>query len=210
MTGSVLFGYAKSTASLFDPTYNKFELADCRFGVNFNMRMKTLRSTGFFGAALFVLFLAGCDTPTARIHSNPGAFAQLPPDQQSLVQQGKVAVGFTADAVRLALGAPDRVTVRRSSTAQSEVWHYFDFDLVTAPYPLYYNFYSPGWGGIGGYGYGRGGGGYGYGRGGGGWGGWGYGGGWALLNTDSYRRWYERVRVTLVNNRVTAVRYDSH
>ncbi|MGD1030811.1 MAG: hypothetical protein ABSA05_06675 [Opitutaceae bacterium] len=163
--------------------------------------MKTLRSTGFLGVALFVLLLAGCDTPTARIHSNPGAFAQLPPDQQSLVQQGKVAVGFTADAVRLALGAPDRVTVRRSSTAQSEVWHYYDFDLVNAPYPLYYNFYSPGWGGIGGYGYGRGG---------GGWGGWGYGGGWALMNTDSYRRWYERVRVTLVNNRVTAVRVDSH
>jgi hypothetical protein len=181
---------------------HKFVFAVRRFGINLTIDMKSLRSIGCFGVVLFILLLAGCDTPTARIHSNPSAFAQLAPDQQSLVQQGKVAVGFTADAVRLALGEPDRVTVRRTSASESEVWHYFDFDLVAGSYPLYYSFYAPGWGGIGNGG--------GYGRGRGGWGGWGYGGGWALLNSPSYRQWYERVRVTLVNNKVTNVRYDSH
>jgi len=148
-------------------------------------------------------FLTGCITPAMRIQNNPTVFAQLPPDQQSLVQQGKVAAGFTADAVRLALGNPDRITIRQTSAARMEIWYYLDFELGDTPGPLLY----------GPYGYG------GYYRGRGGWGGWrggGYRGGYyPAFNygfvgtpTYAYRIYYVRYRVELRNNRVTNVRFD--
>jgi len=61
----------------------------------------------FFAVILTGLF-AGCASPDKRISRSPEVFARLSPEQQALVKQGKVAVGFGADAVLLAVGSPDR------------------------------------------------------------------------------------------------------
>ena len=79
-------------------------------------------------AALGAAWLTGCSTVSSRIQENPGLFASLPPDQQALVQQGKVAVGMDMATVRLAKGDPDRVTTRTTATGEMQVWHYVDYE----------------------------------------------------------------------------------
>lgn len=61
--------------------------------------------------------------PASRIRQNPELFAQLDPVEQDAVRRGEVAVGFTSDMVRLALGEPDRVETR-TDIAGSEIWNY--------------------------------------------------------------------------------------
>ena len=72
-----------------------------------------------------VLLLAGCaTTPAERISRNPSVFASWPPEVQAVVRAGRVAIGFTPDQVRMALGNPDRIIVRSSGEGPSEVWVY--------------------------------------------------------------------------------------
>jgi outer membrane protein assembly factor BamE (lipoprotein component of BamABCDE complex) len=78
----------------------------------------------FAGLVLF----AGCSTPDRRIEKNPEAFNRCAPQQQELIKQGKVAVGFDEEMVRLALGDPDRITTRTDASGQSEVWHYVTYE----------------------------------------------------------------------------------
>jgi hypothetical protein len=75
-------------------------------------------------AALLLLLAAGCASPDARIKRSPEIFASLPPEQQALVKEGKVALGFRPEAVRLAVGAPDRTWTRTDAKGVSEVWSY--------------------------------------------------------------------------------------
>ncbi|HTX64667.1 MAG TPA: hypothetical protein VMD31_02775 [Opitutaceae bacterium] len=71
------------------------------------------------------LLLAGCvSTPADRIARNRAAFDSWPAPVQALVQAGHIAVGFTADQVRLALGAPDRITLRTTAAGTDEIWTY--------------------------------------------------------------------------------------
>ena len=91
---------------------------------------------------LFVLmaWFAGCASPDARIKRSPEVFARLTPEQQSLVKEGKVGIGFDADAVRLAVGKPDRVWTRTDSKGVNEVWSYTTFQN-DAGQPLYQGWY---------------------------------------------------------------------
>jgi hypothetical protein len=146
--------------------------------------MKMLKSIGCAGLMTALGFLTGCSTPTTRIHANPTAFAQLSPDQQSLVQQGKVVAGFTAAAVRLALGDPDRVTLRQRNGSKSETWYYFDFELEDSPDPVFYFRGNGGWRGEYNYGIGA-------------------------YSFPPVRIWYTHYRVQLDNNLVTGVAIDS-
>lgn len=98
------------------------------------------RSLPFVLAASLLVLLAGCSTPASRIRQNPEIFAQLNPADQELIRQGKVAVGFTAEMVRLALGEPDRLTTRSSEARTSEVWHYVTYEMPTGS-PLYRGWY---------------------------------------------------------------------
>lgn len=52
--------------------------------------------------------LLGCQsaTPAARIEANPVLFRSLTPEQQLMVQQGKICKGMSKDAVMLAWGLP--------------------------------------------------------------------------------------------------------
>ena len=71
--------------------------------------------------------LAACQsaTPMSRISQNPVMFRTLPPDQQVLVQQGRICEGMSKDAVFLAWGNPNTtpVTGQRDGVAY-EKWVY--------------------------------------------------------------------------------------
>jgi hypothetical protein len=73
---------------------------------------------------LMAALLSGCATPETRIKREPEMFARLSPEQQALVKEGKVGVGFDADAVRLAVGEPDRKWTRTDASGTREVWSY--------------------------------------------------------------------------------------
>ena len=72
--------------------------------------------------------LGGCSTPTTRIRANPEVFARLSPEQQALVKAGQVALGFDADAVKLALGDPDRVITRSDADGEIVIWRYLTYE----------------------------------------------------------------------------------
>jgi hypothetical protein len=86
------------------------------------------------------IFLGGCATPDARIKRSPEVFARLPAEQQALVKEGKVGIGFDADAVRLAVGEPDRRWTRTDASGTSEVWSYIEWENNLGQ-PLYRGWY---------------------------------------------------------------------
>ena len=98
------------------------------------------------------LALAGCSTPDSRIAANPAAFAALNPQQQALVKAGQPGIGMSMDAVKLALGDPDRVTLRTDASGETQTWHYVTYESPDGMY-LYTGFshrgYGRGWGGGG-------------------------------------------------------------
>ena len=94
-------------------------------------------------AALAVL--AGCSTPAVRINQSPEAFAKLSATDQQLIREGKVAVGFTPEMVRLALGEPDRVYTRTDASGVNESWSYTTYETDDGVM-LYRGFYHRYWG----------------------------------------------------------------
>jgi len=70
------------------------------------------------------VFLTGCATPESRIKKNPDLFATFPSDVQEKVKQGQIDIGFAPDMVTMALGTPNRVYTRQTSTGSIEVWSY--------------------------------------------------------------------------------------
>lgn len=100
-----------------------------------------------FLAVAGLAVLAGCATPQTRIDRNPQIFSSLSPTDQELIKQGKVAVGFTPDEVKLALGDPDRIYVRTDSNGTNETWSYVTYetdDGVLLYRGYYHRFYR--WG----------------------------------------------------------------
>lgn len=89
--------------------------------------MKTTRNLPRALAAALAVLIAGCATPESRIRESPQAFARLDAGQQALVRTGQIARGFDRDAVRLALGEPDRIVVETKASGQREIWHYLDY-----------------------------------------------------------------------------------
>jgi outer membrane protein assembly factor BamE (lipoprotein component of BamABCDE complex) len=75
-------------------------------------------------AALGVMLAAGCSTPASRIKKNPEVFNRLAPEVQEQVKAGRIDVGFSRDAVLLALGEPNRRYTRKTADSQTEVWSY--------------------------------------------------------------------------------------
>ncbi|MCO6401838.1 MAG: hypothetical protein J5I99_11520 [Verrucomicrobia bacterium] len=74
--------------------------------------------------ALLTLFAIGCASPEYRIKRNPELFATLPTDVQENVRKGQIDIGYTQDAVQLALGRPNREYTRRTKEGQTTVWAY--------------------------------------------------------------------------------------
>jgi hypothetical protein len=93
----------------------------------------------------FVL-LAGCSTPESRIARQPELFNRLTPDQQQMIRDGRVGVGFDMEMVKLALGEPDRIRERTDANGRTEVWSYIIYE-GTDGMLLYRGWYHRGWGG---------------------------------------------------------------
>jgi hypothetical protein len=67
----------------------------------------------------------GCvSTPDSRINKDPRVFAGLTPEIQAKVKKGEIAIGFSREMVRLALGLPRQVNVRTSEAGETEIWTY--------------------------------------------------------------------------------------
>lgn len=103
-----------------------------------------------FLAALTLVF-TGCASREARIKRSPEIFARLTPAQQEQVRAGRIDIGFSKDAVRLAVGNPDRIWTRTDAKGLSEVWSYTTWEsrsgepLYTGGNYRYYGGYSPGY-----------------------------------------------------------------
>ena len=95
-------------------------------------------------AAVATVGVVGCSTVDSRIQENPGLYSSLTPAQQALVKQGKVGVGMDEATVRLALGEPDRVTIRTNAQGEMRVWHYITYENNGVI--LYSGYYHRWWG----------------------------------------------------------------
>lgn len=73
-----------------------------------------------------VVLLAGCATPAKRIQQNQELFDSFPVAAQARIRGGQIDLGFTPDMVRIALGEPQRKTLRRSGAGDLEIWFYLD------------------------------------------------------------------------------------
>ena len=90
--------------------------------------MKFISVSLLTACAMLMLVLAGCSTPASRIKANPEAFNRLTLQQQALVQAGQIALGFDVEAVKLALGDPDRIAKRIDADGETEIWHYLTYE----------------------------------------------------------------------------------
>ena len=81
--------------------------------------------------ACLLAALVGCATPETRIKDNPEVFEALPDDMKGQVEKGQVDIGFTEEAVLLALGKPDREYTRRTADGTTKVWSYVQIEYVT-------------------------------------------------------------------------------
>ncbi len=77
-------------------------------------------------APAVLLLLVACSSPDSRIAKNRGLFDSLPPAAQADIRAGRVALGFTPDMVRLALGEPDREVTRTDASGERLIWIYYD------------------------------------------------------------------------------------
>lgn len=85
------------------------------------------QSTRWSLVPALALLLAGCATPENRIKKHPELFDGLPADVQAQVRKGQIGVGFSEDAVFLALGKPDRMYTRQAETGTTEIWSWVSY-----------------------------------------------------------------------------------
>ena len=86
--------------------------------------MNRLRTVGC--VLPLVVLLAGCATPAKRIQQNQELFDSFPVAAQARIRGGQIDLGFTPDMVRIALGDPQRKTLRRAAAGETEIWFYLD------------------------------------------------------------------------------------
>lgn len=115
-------------------------------------------------AVIVTTFFVQCtSTPRTRIEKNPQMFSKLSPKDRELVSHGLIREGMTRDAVFLAWGRPDSVSVGINRGKESETWTYEGQRPVRSMNMNmgfgyggfgYGGFGYPGFGGFGPYGYG--------------------------------------------------------
>jgi outer membrane protein assembly factor BamE (lipoprotein component of BamABCDE complex) len=75
---------------------------------------------------LSAFVFTGCVTSTveSRKKEHPNFYASLPPDQKTMVDEGKIKVGMSPDAVYLAWGQPAEVLEEENPEGHTTIWDY--------------------------------------------------------------------------------------
>jgi len=73
---------------------------------------------------LCLMLLAGCETLDNRLARNQELLKNSPAEHQSLIQQGRIQVGFTPTEVYLAWGAPTHKAFTENAQGSEETWFY--------------------------------------------------------------------------------------
>lgn len=94
--------------------------------------------------SLLILLVAlglvcGCATSTVekRKQERYGAYSALSPEVKGLVDQGKIKVGMSMDAVYVAWGKPSQILRGESAAGSTVTWLYHGFYLETYRYWSY-------------------------------------------------------------------------
>jgi hypothetical protein len=77
------------------------------------------------------LLLSGCDTVAVRVLTNYDTFSKLDPKVRANIVRGRVALGYTPEMVRLALGRPNRSYVPGYAAGREEIWTYSALDVTS-------------------------------------------------------------------------------
>jgi len=96
------------------------------------------------------LFFSGCSTVSSRIEANQSAFAQLSPQDQALVHEGRIRGGMSQMGVYFAWGEPQQKATGMMRNTPVETWVY---TASTSAYGPYYPGWYGGWGFAGRVGY---------------------------------------------------------
>ena len=70
------------------------------------------------------LLLTSCSTISSRIEANQNAFAQLSPQDQALIREGKIRGGMSQEAVYMAWGNPQQKATGMVRNTATETWVY--------------------------------------------------------------------------------------
>lgn len=70
------------------------------------------------------LLLWGCATPEARIKKNPELFSTYTLEDQALIRNSQVDIGFDQDMTRFALGEPNHTYTRQTAEGATTIWAY--------------------------------------------------------------------------------------
>lgn len=75
---------------------------------------------------LLVALLTACSTTASRIRAQQGAFDSYPAEVREKIRAGQVAIGFSPEQARMALGEPSRIYSRQTEQGEAEIWSYQD------------------------------------------------------------------------------------
>lgn len=96
---------------------------------------------------LGAVFLFGCATPStvdSRKQERYGAYSQLTDEQRQLVDQGRIKVGMSQDAVYIALGKANEVLQQETQQGATAHWLYYANQLREYHYWSYRGFHGRG------------------------------------------------------------------
>ena len=102
------------------------------------MKRRIIQQALLACAVTLTLLATGCTTPETRIQEKQEAFRALSPNDQALVQQGKIREGMSQDAVYIAWGPPSSRLPGRSRGRIVETWIYDATAAGDYPGPFYY------------------------------------------------------------------------
>ena len=108
-----------------------------------------MKYVNFIVSVCLTFILVACSgmTPQDRIRENPAMFRALSPEQQKLVQTGRISSGMSKDAVFLAWGKPsERPLIGQNKKIAFEKWIYTRLRPVMVERPCWGPPYAPGFG----------------------------------------------------------------
>jgi hypothetical protein len=91
------------------------------------MKLPRLTDVKFcFALLLAGLVVTGCATSTidARKRERAAAYASLPPEYKTLVNEGQIRRGMTEDAVYIAWGKPAQILHQEDQNGAATIWLY--------------------------------------------------------------------------------------